>query len=102
MTEDEVRKRMAEVMEQELRNKAGWWWCSFANDGGFLGVAIVRAQGIGTAIMEARRIGINPGGEVLSFEVAEPPEIFKNVLLDREMALQARIIVQPVNQESTP
>ena len=96
ITDEQRRAGIEKMIEQERQQKAGWWWCSFSDkEKGFLGVVIVRAQGITTAIIEARRIGINPGGEVLSFEVAEPPEIFKNVLLDRDMALQARTIVEP-------
>jgi hypothetical protein len=40
------------------------WWLSFAT-GGFVGVAIVRAETADLAIKRATELGINPGGEVL-------------------------------------
>jgi hypothetical protein len=48
------------------------WWLSFAGDGGNLGVAVVAARNFGSAIAEAYRLGINPGGEVMGFEC--PPD----------------------------
>ena len=42
-----------------------WWWLSFADDSGCLGIAIVKGKSVGDAAAEARRLRINPGGEVL-------------------------------------
>jgi hypothetical protein len=50
------------------------YWLSFC-DGDlpkgqqFLGVAIVRGSNLEEAVSEAWRLGINPGGEVLSMEI---------------------------------
>jgi hypothetical protein len=71
---------------------APWWWLSFADPtrpagSQFLGVAIVRGLDVGSAVMEAHSLGINPGGEVMGQEwanVAEPPRRFRNTLLSRE------------------
>lgn len=55
-----------------------WHWLSFA-DGNlpkgsqFLGAALVRAPNFIAAVMEAHRLGINPGGEV---QGTEAPECF--------------------------
>lgn len=40
------------------------WWLSFANDEGFRGACLVRADGMLSAVTEASRLGCNPGGEV--------------------------------------
>jgi hypothetical protein len=73
-----------------------WWWLSFCDPAKpkgsqFLGVAIVEGNNILTAAIEARRLGCNPGGEVMGepFEDNEilPAERFRNCLLnDAEIA----------------
>jgi hypothetical protein len=54
-----------------------WWWLSFVDPERprgqrFLGGALVEAYTIGDAIRACWQMGINPGGEVMSFAV--PPE----------------------------
>ena len=93
-TEDDFARKTAELLDEEAQNPAGWWWCSFAHDDGFRGVAIVWARGIISATNEARRRRINPGGEVIAYEIDEPPERYRNKLLDRAEALEARQIVK--------
>ncbi len=47
----------------------GCWYLSFSKtkaEGGFLGGVFVDAMGISDAIAKTHRLGINPGGEVLS------------------------------------
>lgn len=41
-----------------------WWWLSFANAKGHLGIALVRASDFRSAVRESHRRGCNPGGEV--------------------------------------
>lgn len=48
-----------------------WWWLSFANEAGFLGVAIVRAPDMVAAVRAAHRLRCNPGGEVNGWPVPE-------------------------------
>lgn len=48
-----------------------WWWLSFADDTGFLGVAIVQASLMELAVSQAHSLGINPGGEVFGHPVPE-------------------------------
>jgi len=67
------------------------YWLSFAADqeDGFLGVAVVDADDFIGAVVTAHAKGINPGGEVLGFDLpdtASIPEHFKNRLLSREDA----------------
>ena len=40
-----------------------WWYLSFADDS-WLGGCYVKASNEGMAVMEAHRLGCNPGGEV--------------------------------------
>ena len=46
-------------------------WLSFVNDGKFAGVIITEAMGIADAVCKCHALGINPGGEVMSFEIPE-------------------------------
>lgn len=55
-----------------MATEAPLYYLSFASDEGFLGCCFVHAAGQGLAPFEAKRLGCNPGGEVLSFVV--PPE----------------------------
>jgi hypothetical protein len=59
--------------QERLRGTKGWWYLSFVDveRGGFLGACIVEAFGVATALEEANRLGINPGGEVASVQI--PP-----------------------------
>lgn len=61
-------------------------WVSFADDGGFLGVAVVVAADITGAVAECWRLGINPGGEALGFMLAGEavPAGYRNRLLTAE------------------
>jgi hypothetical protein len=43
------------------------YWLSFATDGGNLGVCLVDAETLQEAIQRTHFLGINPGGEVMSF-----------------------------------
>jgi hypothetical protein len=94
MNDAAFREKTAALVREEHEGHAGWWWCSFAQDG-FRGVCIVFAYGIITASREAHLRGINPGGEMLAYEIAEPPDEFKNALLDSETATRASTVVKP-------
>lgn len=64
--------RRAQILTDESQQPLRWFWLSFA-EGRFLGAAIVQAQGAMHAIEKAHRLGINPGGEVASWEL--PPDV---------------------------
>lgn len=54
--------------------KRPWWWLSFADPTQpsgrqFLGAVLVRAASLEEATREAWRLKINPGGEIMAFEV---------------------------------
>ena len=72
-----------------LQEADQWWWLSFADDDGFLGVAVVTGFGLADAVSTAHRLGINPGGSVQIIELAPeyvPPESYRNRLLTKEEA----------------
>lgn len=78
---EEIERRNAVLQEREIRESGGqkqWVWLSFA-DGDlpagsqFLGVCLVLAYGIIGAVMEAHRLGINPGGEVAGWLLGPGP-----------------------------
>ena len=57
-----------------------YWWLSFVDNRRsqgqrFLGATIVVAADVKDAVQDARRLGINPGGEVslIEFPAAVPP-----------------------------
>jgi hypothetical protein len=61
--------RRAALLAEERKQPLGWHYLSFANNTGFLGGAIVRGRGILTAIERCDKLGINPGGEVMSWRI---------------------------------
>jgi hypothetical protein len=69
-------------------------WLSFVDDttGKNLGVAIVEAEDIISAVIKAHILGINPGGQVADFQINAPiEEKYLNRLLSKEEALQIQI-----------
>jgi hypothetical protein len=54
---------LAAIQEAEMKLPLAWWYLSFA-DRKFKGAVVVQARGIMSAVEEANRLGINPGGEV--------------------------------------
>lgn len=63
-----------------------WWYLSFAENG-WLGACIVEASSEMEAVRETWRREINPGGEVVLFNLTSvgvaPPKQLVNRLLDR-------------------
>lgn len=73
------------------------WWLSFCDPSRpagtqFRGVAIVDAPNLAFAIHEAWALGVNPGGEVLAWEVEGIPDEFVGRLLSKEELLQHGLI----------
>lgn len=92
----EWEARLKYLIDEELKGKhVGWYWLSFADPDKpkgeqFLGVSIVYAHGITTGTIEARRLGINPGGEVVGILLERVPHSrFLNRLLNRQEAKEA-------------
>lgn len=74
--------------------RSGWYWLSFSDDGpaGFLGAAVVRGRDIISAVREARRLGINPGGEVLALPMSPAalaliPDCYRDCHLSRDVVM---------------
>ena len=70
---------------------SGWSFISFASETGFLGGAVVQANGVRAALRRAIKLGIAPGGEVICFPIprahlADVPADMRNRLLtEREV-----------------
>lgn len=73
-------------------SESSWWWLSFADPSlptgsQFLGACIVRGSNIVMAALEAHRLKISPGGQVLGISFAEhgktPAAGYTNRLLTR-------------------
>lgn len=85
----------AKLVEEAVTGSLSYWWLSFADSerpegSQFLGVCIVQAKGITSAIRLTHTLGINPGGEVAGFELPDMPESIDkvkdhtNLLLSKE------------------
>lgn len=57
------------------------WWLSFASDEGNLGVCVVEAESAEAAYAEAKRLGINPGGELIVYPVDDSEGLPLGVLV---------------------
>ncbi len=85
MTTVKLDARITRRAYAETRRHApSMWWCSFATNEKFLGVAIVEAVGDKAARRKCRALGIDPGGEMLAFPAHEdeprPPKKYMNRL----------------------
>jgi hypothetical protein len=88
MTDQEFMDRAVMLLEKEYDSPEKWHYLSFADEHGFLGGVIIKAHGITDAVMKTHRLGINPGGSVMSWLITDekmlPNETFRNRLLSRE------------------
>lgn len=65
ISNEERKRRIDEMMQAELEHgEIQLWYLSFASPEKFLGGCFVLALGVGTAIQQSHRLGINPGGSV--------------------------------------
>ncbi len=83
-----------------------WWWLSFADDDGFLGAATVGPSGgFIEAVQLAKRLNINPGGEVVGAGPLDhlPPERFLNCLMsyDDIQAMDRELLGDPEAKPAT-
>jgi hypothetical protein len=78
--DDKFRERVAEVLREELTQPEKVMWLSFADEGGFRGVIIIKAHGIADALTKCNVLGINPGGQVAGHEI--PDEYALNIKAD--------------------
>ncbi len=89
MTDEERQKRIAEFLAKEASEPELWWYISFADETGFLGVTIIRARGMATAVRLSHALGANPGGQTLShaldFCVPPPDAIHGKLVKDKKM-----------------
>jgi hypothetical protein len=84
-----TRLRVAALVAAEATNDTEWWWLSFANDEEFLGLVLIKAGGLMSAVSATHMLGINPGGQVAGWPlpgIPDPPERYVYRLLDRTIA----------------
>ena len=73
MSREERNKRFNDRLDEEVAHEDVCMWMSFCDTEKpkgqqFIGVVITRAKGMAHAIDKTHRLGINPGGEVMSYE----------------------------------
>lgn len=93
-------RQVVEKLAAEAVGPEAWWWLSFADPDRpkgeqFLGVAIVRARGLGLAITRCHQLKINPGGQVQGYEIPPDVKIVEGTadrLLSRKELVLARYV----------
>jgi hypothetical protein len=70
----EWQARVMRIALEEVAQPEAFWYLSFAGETEFLGAVVVKARGFMLALMRANELGINPGGQVAGFPVAEGTE----------------------------
>ena len=70
-----------------------WWWLSYANDHGFLGVVILTAPTFIDACKISASLKLSPGGEVIGWELTNESKHKINLssilkLLNKKEALE--------------
>lgn len=93
ITETERKALIAQRMDEERDSPEHCLWMSFCDPERpkgqqFLGVVILRTKGVAHAIAKTWQLGINPGGEVMSY-TTDPgdikPEHFDRLLSHAEL-----------------
>lgn len=67
-------------------------WLSFAEDGKCLGVVITEAEDVVEGAKKCRKNGVNPGGQVLSYEI--PEDAKKERALPRDVLLSDKFLIK--------
>jgi hypothetical protein len=80
----EWHAKIAAMLAEEAKQPVQWWYLSFVKDEKFAGACVVQARGVASALQRSHALGINPGGEVMSFPVgAEKGPLPADRLLSR-------------------
>jgi hypothetical protein len=87
------KKRVAQVMLEELGEPEKWHYVSFA-DTSFREVVIIKAHGVTDAITKCHTLGINPGGQVMC--VPMPDEVINQVSESHRNRLLSKEDVQSI------
>ena len=94
MNQQQFRERVQTLITEEMSQPEGWFYLSFVDDTGFLGIIVVKAHGPTTALKRAHELQINPGGQVMAVRLPDdyhshmlqPIEEVGDRLLSREEA----------------
>jgi hypothetical protein len=96
----EWKQRLASILAEEGKHPEWTWFLSFAGEEGFRGAVITRARGMTLAIRRANEMGINPGGEVLSFSVPAgeesciPADMYDRLLRREELLIRLTALIE--------
>jgi len=97
MDTQKAQERLAELLLAERGKPGRLWWLSFCDPDKprgqqFLGVAIVEAPGPVHAQCSTWALGINPGGEVMTYQAGDVPVEYRHRLLSRAELKAAGLI----------
>lgn len=76
----EWKARVAAMAAAEMHAPETLFYLSFVGDEGFRGAVVTRANGPTTALMKVHRLGINPGGQVLTIELPADHRVSEDAL----------------------
>jgi len=82
----EWQARVTKLLLEEADRPMGWWYLSYAGEGGFRGGAVIEARGFTGAAYSANILKISPGGQVMGVPIPpgkEPPEGYRHRLLSK-------------------
>ncbi len=65
----EWKRKIASMLAEEAKQPLGGYYLSFAEPGKFLGGVYLEAHGPTSALRLTHELGINPGGEVMTYSV---------------------------------
>ncbi|TAM91136.1 hypothetical protein EPN42_04555 [bacterium] len=101
-----IEPTLDDLLRTERDRPLGWYYLSFQDAGGcFNGGTIVRARGLGGAIVIAREHGINPGGHIfgvsLDPDYSVPRELHYRLATAEEITRVAPTLV-PMPSSKSP
>ena len=64
-------QRTQELLDEEKKHPERLMYLSFAGEEGWRGAVIIKARGMGHAVLECHLRGINPHGQVMGIDIPE-------------------------------
>jgi len=83
----EWQARVTKLLLEETDKPMGWWYLSYAGEGGFRGGAVIEARGFTGAAYVANILKISPGGQVMGAPIPSdqvPGEEYRHRLLTKD------------------
>jgi hypothetical protein len=93
MNEAEIEARLTKLLKDEADDPEGhgWWWLSYADDEGFNGAVLIRANGFMSACQFSANVGFSPGGQVRG---TLTPKLLEEVCPDVIKAYANRVLTK--------